>query len=791
MNKIILFSIVFLSIFSISLSQKKVLFIGNSLTAGMPEIVADIAKSKGDSLYTLQIGGTPPLDTVDNYTREIINSEDWDYVVVQYNHQIEMLNEVVKQNSSCTQTVSYMLWGWENGNNSSLNYFEQQDQFRDIYVKSADEIEGICAPAGMSWKKVRTEKPWIDLYGGDNYHPNQLGMYLTACTFYTTFFEKSSEGATNVGLPDSVTTFFQQVATTIVLDSLETWNINVFAPNNTPDFINPIPNVTAESIEVLFEWENDESIISYELQISADKEFNELLLSKTDILESSFSFDFNIFNTLVFARLKGKYITQDLTECETSWRNLNIMIPFSGPELLTPENNISCSNRELTFNWKSIKNIKKYLIQFSLDSNFSEILADEVVYDNSYSHKFINLENNIFWRVQAYNGHISDKWSEVRHLELKNQGPNPLSPNNNSLNISNSNITLSWENTNPYSKQNYSLQVSKSILFDELVIDSVGLTTNEFEFSPEGYATIYHWRVLSDTSNCPTAWSDTYTFKTKLEPTILLFPPNYSKGNVIPITLEWQSQGNLARHQIVVSTDSTFNDKVYFVDDIQNSEIVLQELQPLTRYYWFVNTTIGEEICESSEIWYFTTSDIPPATTNLLLPADQSTGLDISVDFKWELVQDADSYVFEITENKGFTGTVEIHSDLDTNEVSLSNLKNKQLYYWRVKSVKNELESVWSEVSSFSTKDAVSSIFTEKYFSKIYPNPNTGRFNIESELKFNKMIIRDIKGVQVISIDLVTTNQYSLDLSAELSSGVYLIELCNGNSREDIRLVVE
>jgi PKD repeat protein len=73
---------------------------------------------------------------------------------------------------------------------------------------------------------VRDNYPAINLYAGDGSHPSLEGSYLAACTFYSSLFQKSSVGASyTAGLNPQTCAILQLVASSIVLDSIPTWEL--------------------------------------------------------------------------------------------------------------------------------------------------------------------------------------------------------------------------------------------------------------------------------------------------------------------------------------------------------------------------------------------------------------------------------------------------------------------------------------------------------------------------------------------------------------------------------------
>lgn len=716
MRKIFIFLFIFILSFLsvIPNTQKKVLFIGNSLTAGMPNVVDSIAQSKGDSLYFIHHSGAQSLDTVDQYTKEIIESEKWDYVVVQYNYKIDKVNEVIKKSSPCTQTVVYMMWGWKNGNNSTLTYFEQQDKFRTTYINTANRIKGLCAPAGMSWNTVRKEKPWIELYGGDNYHPNSLGIYLTACTFYSVFFEESSVGAVAIGIQDSTAKYFQEVSSTVVLDSLDTWNINKFVPNNSPRILKPKKGTLVESSLVDFEWENDSKIDSYELQLFSDSNYKNNVFSEEKIISNNLTRELGIYNLKVFGRLRGLFTDSNNIECQTSWHCFDFYIPPGGPKLFTPIDNKLCSQRQVTFTWENYDNSDSYLFQAAIDSNFKTILLEKEIYNNAYFHSFNTDSELIYWRVQDFKGFISNKWSEHRRLNLKKLGPSIISPLKESNNISSQEVVLKWTPSKENFVGTYNIQISDENDFENSIIIDDIIEINEFIFEPRRYNQKFYWRVLLNDTNCKSSWSEVNNFKTKLEPTELLLPKNNSQlGTSFSCSLEWNPRKKDYKHDVLVSLDSNFSNAVLYKENLSESNAIFKNLLPSSKYYWKVLSFYGKDTSEYSEVWEFETNTIPHEKITLVSPKNNSTNLSIEMTLEWELLNEADFYTIEIAKDKNFNSIVELFSGLKKNKFELSNLEYNQKYYWRVKYLNSEFESKWSDIWAFGTKKESNIIITK------------------------------------------------------------------------------
>ncbi len=248
---------------SLAAQTTRVLFIGNSYTGvnDLPDMTRQLALSLGDTLVEASSspgGMTFQGHTTNATTQSLIDQGNWDFVVLQEQSQLpsfppgqvatdclpyaQALVDSIRAHSPCAEAVFYMTWGRENGDAQNCaswppvcTYEGMQQQLRLSYLQMAADNSAECAPAGMAWKRVRAEYPAINLYSSDGSHPSVAGSYLVASTLYSTFFRSSTVGATYTSSLDAATaTTVQQIASSVVLDSLTTWNIGINDPVALP-----------------------------------------------------------------------------------------------------------------------------------------------------------------------------------------------------------------------------------------------------------------------------------------------------------------------------------------------------------------------------------------------------------------------------------------------------------------------------------------------------------------------------------------------------------------------------
>lgn len=249
MKKFILVTGILINLNPYAFSQiKKVLFLGNSYTAvnNLPEKVSKLASSLGDSVYfdSNTPGGYRLSDHATNATTlDKISQNDWDFVVIQAQSQepslppeqvavevlpyAAILNDSVKANNSCSETVFFMTWGRKYGDQQNCDEWQpvctflgMQQRLMAGYMTMTQQNMSTVAPVGLAWKHAMDNDPdsLINLYSGDFSHPSNAGTYLTACVMYAVMFQKSPVGSEyHAELTANDALFLQQKAFDVTL----------------------------------------------------------------------------------------------------------------------------------------------------------------------------------------------------------------------------------------------------------------------------------------------------------------------------------------------------------------------------------------------------------------------------------------------------------------------------------------------------------------------------------------------------------------------------------------------
>jgi len=223
-----------------------ILFIGNSATYfwDTPELVGRLLGMSGLAVRVGQstFGGATLSDHAFRLpTPKKIAEKEWDYVILQpasydiafpeqhdlFLEPIRTLAQFIESSSPDAITILTIVWPWKDGvtmYGQHYSYVEYQTMLRDGTIALADEFGFTVAPVGWAWNQVMLERPDINMFESDEVHPSRSGAYLQACVYAVTILRQPLDVSFYGELEPLEAEYFQQVASSIVLDSIDLWN---------------------------------------------------------------------------------------------------------------------------------------------------------------------------------------------------------------------------------------------------------------------------------------------------------------------------------------------------------------------------------------------------------------------------------------------------------------------------------------------------------------------------------------------------------------------------------------
>lgn len=200
------------------IAPQSILFIGNSFTYtsdrqpynNLPELIRNLFLSANLNVE-IQRDTFPDAYFRTHLDRasvlENINSKRYEAVVFQ-GHSTEAENSVNMQRygtqliqlARAAQATPVLFMTWNRADRPVSTF---TDSIRVQYEKLGKDTSTAVAPVGLAWEIFKNANPTINLYV-DNRHPNAIGSYIAAVTFYSFFTGKTPIGLAYKGELNSV-----------------------------------------------------------------------------------------------------------------------------------------------------------------------------------------------------------------------------------------------------------------------------------------------------------------------------------------------------------------------------------------------------------------------------------------------------------------------------------------------------------------------------------------------------------------------------------------------------------
>lgn len=370
-----------------------------------------------------------------------------------------------------------------------------------------------------------------------------------------------------------------------------------------------------------------------------------------------------------------------------------LMLP---PTIVFPANNAKGLMLNPELKWNSAAKAELYELQISEADNFEYLHEFVIQADTSYVvEKSLEFNKTYYWRIRSKTDGSYSNWSNTYAFSTKLNAPLLVYPSNNSTGVSLT-PTFIWQKVP--NATIYELKVSNKPDFSTIFFAADSLKDTTLKSIPLKADETYYWQVRAKSDFSISDWSETWTFKTTFGAPLMIYPPKDTIN--IPITLEfkWGKVDNSTYYKIRYSKNQNMSDSI----EIQttDNQILVENLDYDTKYYWQVKTGNNQGESDYSQIWSFTTMIKPVKLTS---PTNQSNNIALSPELKWEQLNNYDKYQIQLSTDEKFEKIV-----IDTIVSKQTNYKTKELegfteYFWRIRVNITPKLGYWSEVFQFRT----------------------------------------------------------------------------------------
>lgn len=192
--------------------------------------------------------------------------------------------------------------------------------------------------------------------------------------------------------------------------------------------------------------------------------------------------------------------------------------------------------------------------------------------------------------------------------------------------------------------------------------------------------------------------------KKMMEPPILKTPVNNATRVLIPTNFTWTSSENAALYRLQVSEDSTFATTFFDNSSIADTFKVVSGLSNKTIYFWRVRAINSGASSAWGTTWKFKTIGPTPSKPNLLNPANGAIDESITPLLNWNVSQNTESYLIQLSMSSNFTTLVYEESLFTDTAKMVGPLDYNTTYYWRVAGFAEDFGyGTFSDVWNFKT----------------------------------------------------------------------------------------
>ncbi len=568
-----------------------------------------------------------------------------------------------------------------------------------------------------------------------------------------------------------------------------------------PVLSSPANNITGLQYSGIFIWDSVDGASSYDIEVSKNPGFNDLVISEPNINAASLAYDKLDSFTIYYWRVRANG-TNEISGWSEVW---NLRTKFANPKLLAPDSNSVAIELNGLLEWEEDAAVEYYAVQIAADSTFDDIILHSED-DASPEIAFSGLNNNTiyYWRVRKTSGAEYSRWSNIWKFTTELSQPLLQSPPDNADSVG-VDIELTWLPV--HGAGSYLIQLSDNFGMQNLIIQRESGYETRYEIDGMEKNKTYYWRAkayspyndsssINDKYTNRSQWSVVWRFSTERDVTLLDSPPDNSGAEPVAGKLRWKGITGVPNYRMQISTDNSFVNTIADIGGIGQAEYDYSGLDNYEQYFWRAGAEYDDGTVVWSEVWSFTTVIAEPEQ---LMPPDNAAGISLSGYLQWALVAGAANYSVQLSANIDFNVLI-----IDVGNISEANIQYQNLdysgdYYWRVKAHNAFGESGWPKASKFTTKSVNSTLLaadgTTQLALKAYPNPFNNTTIIKYTLDyptFVYIIIYDHLGSKI-----KTMKQYqdagerqTIFKADKLNSGVYYYTIQTGERIEGGQLLL-
>lgn len=370
--------------------------------------------------------------------------------------------------------------------------------------------------------------------------------------------------------------------------------------------------------------------------------------------------------------------------------------------LKSPADASIIQSRSVTLKWLFGCMADSFEVQIATDYFFEnklEVVTNITSHDKRYSD--LESATKYYWRVRGLNQWGNGEWSDYSSFLTppgENEIPEILSPSDRDDRVETT-FRCTWNSE--VKAESYRLQVAPQWSFDSTILDTIVESDTTVLISGLSNNTKYYLQLQAITAGGPSEWK-TIEFTTVMKQLFLpsaIYPEDGMNNIATTVLLKWRSDRDAELFNLQVFTDSTQQNIVFKINNIEDTAYVIDKLEFNTRYFWHLQALSRIGKSDWSRLWQFITT---PGSNNIpviISPQNNTENQVLPVVCTWHKVTDASGYSIQISKDQDFDTCIYDVSDFKDTLFIMNNLENKESYYIRVRALVSGGLSEWTHCS--------------------------------------------------------------------------------------------
>ena len=385
-------------------------------------------------------------------------------------------------------------------------------------------------------------------------------------------------------------------------------------------------------------------------------------------------------------------VTNGLAIIENSADTVSIVAIPRSPLLATAT---SVSDSSFLASWDQPLTTEYYLLDVSTQSNFATLLPDYnnlKVYSADTIIYGLNPETQYFFRIRAVNAIGNSANSNVESVTTMSESPDAFK----AINISTSAFTANWSTVS--SALSYRLDLANDSLFTDFLIGFNDVTVNNTQYTINDQLLsggTYYYRVRAVSSSGTSPNSNVVKVVTVPDPPLTL---DLVQVDETTFEINWSESVGAENYLIDIAKDENF---VNFVSGYQSKLIsgISTEVVGLEgAQEYFIRVKASNESGNSSNSSTLNVITVPPIPTEIDTENFIANGFTIT----WQSLSGVEYYELDISTSSDFEtyfGTYEAKR-VDANIENVTGLNSGTNYFFRIRAIRGDRTSSYSEISS-------------------------------------------------------------------------------------------